>query len=187
MCSSSTHIPTGSHRLMSAIFLFAEPFGGKWVGRCRIFFLKTSWEPDLGWIYGLCYRTCAGNVCLSRISASQSLHMWRDLAPLQNGNEPPEHKNYFLSIGTMVRTGVLGLYPCDSFCSGLHPRANLAGRVVAYPRCQPMRAAFAPKSPPSLRVLHLPVCLPKANGPTTSTRVPTHARCVCTQVPTHAT
>ena len=87
----------------------------------------------------------------------------------------------------MVRTGVLGLYPCDSFCSGLHPRANLAGRVVAYPRCQPMRAAFAPKSPPSLRVLHLPVCLPKANGPTTSTRVPTHARCVCTQVPTHAT
>ena len=98
---------------------------------------------------------------------------------IKNGNLRP--------LCIMVREGVLGLYPCDSFCSGLHPRANLAGRVVAYPRCQPMRAAFAPKSPPSLRVLHLPVCLPKANGPTTSTRVPTHARCVCTQVPTHAT
>ena len=100
MCSSSTHIPTGSHRLTSAIFLIAEPFGGKWVGRCRIFFLKTLWEPDLGWIYGLCYRTCAGNVYLSRISGSHSCNMLHDLAPLQNGNEPPEHKNYFLSIGT---------------------------------------------------------------------------------------
>ena len=100
MCSSSTHIPTGSYRLISAIFLFAEPFGGKWVGRCRIFFLKTLWEPDLGWIYGLCYRTCAGNVYLSRISGSQFTYMYVNLAPLQNGNEPPEHKNYFLSIGT---------------------------------------------------------------------------------------
>ena len=96
MCSSSTHIPTGSYRLMSAIFLFAEPFGGKWVGRCRIFFLKTSWEPDLGWIYGLCYRMCAGNVCLSRNLGSHSSHMCVILAPLQNGNEPPEHKNCFL-------------------------------------------------------------------------------------------
>ena len=100
MCSSSTHIPTGSYRLISAIFLIAEPFGGKWVGRCRIFFLKTLWEPDLGWIYGLCYRTCAGNVYLSRNLGSRSSHMCVILAPLQNGNEPPEHKNYFLSIGT---------------------------------------------------------------------------------------
>ena len=100
MCSSSTHIPTGSYRLMSAIFLIAEPFGGKWVGRCRIFFLKSLWEPDLGWIYGLCYRTCAGNVYLSRNLGSRSSHMCVILAPLQNGNEPPEHKNYFLSIGT---------------------------------------------------------------------------------------
>ena len=96
-----------AHRLMSThigyfppIFLIAEPFGGKWVGRCRIFFLKTLWEPDLGWIYGLCYRTCAGNVYLFRNLGSQSAHAWADLALLQNGNEPPEHKNYFLSIGT---------------------------------------------------------------------------------------
>ena len=102
MFSSSTHIPTarGSCRLMSAIFLFAEPFGGKWVGRCRILFLKILWEPDLGWIYGLCYRTCAGNVCSSRNLGSRLLsQMCVILAPLQNGNEPPEHKNY-LSIGT---------------------------------------------------------------------------------------
>ena len=100
MCSSSTHIPTGSYRLTSAIFLIAEPFGGKWVGRCRYFFLKTLWEPDLGWIYGLCYRTCAGNVCSSRNLGSRLSQMCVILAPLQNGNEPPEHKNYFLSIGT---------------------------------------------------------------------------------------
>ena len=102
----AAHPPTfppahaGSYRLISAIFLIAEPFGGKWVGRCRIFFLKTLWEPDIGWIYGLCCRTCAGNVHLSRISVSHSCHIWHDLALLQNGNEPPEHKNYFLSIGT---------------------------------------------------------------------------------------
>ena len=100
MCSSSTHSPTPHRRLTPAIFLFAEPFGGKWVGRCRIFFLEISWEPDLGWVYGLCCRTCAGNVYLSRISGSHSCNMLHDLAPLQNGNEPPEHKNYFLSIGT---------------------------------------------------------------------------------------
>ena len=76
-------------------------FGGKWVGRCRIFFLKTLlWEPDLGWIYGLCNRTCAGNVHSSRNLGSRSYHVWHDLALLQNGNEPPKHKNYFLSIGT---------------------------------------------------------------------------------------
>ena len=37
---------------------------------------------------------------LALVYVSHLSHMCVILALLQNGNEPPEHKNYFLSIGT---------------------------------------------------------------------------------------
>ena len=45
-----------SHRLFSAIFLFAGPIGGKWDvdGRCRIFLLETLWGLIQGLLYGFC-------------------------------------------------------------------------------------------------------------------------------------
>ena len=77
-----------------------EPFGGKWVGRCRIFFLKPLWEPDLGWMHGMRQRNAPKMVLPSCNLGSQFTHMCVNLALLQNGDKPPEHKNCFFSIGT---------------------------------------------------------------------------------------
>ena len=97
--SSFPPLTGDSYRPFSAIFLFAEPIGVKWVGRCRIFFLKPSWEPDLGQMHGMRQRNAPKMVLPSRNLGSHSCNMLHDLALLQNGNEPPEHKNCFLSIG----------------------------------------------------------------------------------------